>query len=142
MEARMKPLLKVMKALGDGTRVKIVKLLQHRTLCVCELTSLLGLSQPAISKHLKLLEEADLVVSEREGPWMNYRLAEGANPYAETVVSNLEGWLEDDPAIRDLLARADSVDRLVLCQGRPAQARRGGPAVVKARPRRAKRSTS
>jgi len=138
----MKPLLKVMKALGDGTRVKIVKLLQQRTLCVCELTSLLGLSQSAISKHLKLLEDADLVVSERQGPWMNYRLAEHTNPYAAAMNSRLEEWINDDPAIRDLMARAQKVDRLEVCKTRPGQAQQGGRVAEAPRPRKTRRAAS
>lgn len=54
----MKDFLKVMKALSDPNRVKIVKMLQHRSLCVCEMRAALGISQPAVSKHLKLLEDA------------------------------------------------------------------------------------
>ena len=115
-EARMKQLLKVMKALGDGTRVKIFKLLQQRSLCVCELTSVLGLSQSAVSKNLKLLEDAGLVAFERQGPWINYRLAAEANTYAAAIASHFHEWLDDDPAIRNLLAKADSVDRLTVCK--------------------------
>ena len=53
----MKPFIKVMKALSDPNRVKIVKLLQHKMMCVCELQGALGISQPTVSKHLKILEE-------------------------------------------------------------------------------------
>ncbi|MFH0809032.1 MAG: metalloregulator ArsR/SmtB family transcription factor [Pseudomonadota bacterium] len=123
----MRQFLKVMKALGDGTRVKILKLLQHRTLCVCELTSVLGLSQSAVSKNLKLLEDAGLVTFGRQGPWINYRLAED-NPYAAAIAAHLREWLEDDPVIRVLLAKADSVDRVSIC-GRQASARSGKAAV-------------
>ncbi len=54
----MKGFIKVMKALSDPNRVKIVKLLQHREMCVCELQAALGVSQPTVSKHLRLLEDA------------------------------------------------------------------------------------
>jgi DNA-binding transcriptional ArsR family regulator len=61
-----------LKALADANRVKIVKLLQHRTMCVCELQGALGLAHPTVSKHLKILEEAGLVVSSKDGLWVNY----------------------------------------------------------------------
>ena len=133
----MKELLKVMRALGDGTRVKIFKLLQHRALCVCELTSLLGLSQSAVSKHLKLLEDAELVSVERQGPWSNYRLATEANPYAAAIASHFKGWLNEDPKTRDLVARAERADRAVLCQRKGAGKARGAArqAKVVKRPR-------
>jgi ArsR family transcriptional regulator len=54
----MKPFIKVMKSLSDPNRIKIVKLLQQKRMCVCELQDALGISQPSVSKHLKILEEA------------------------------------------------------------------------------------
>jgi arsenate reductase len=119
----VKGLLKVMKALGDATRVKIFKLLQRRPLCVCELTALLAISQSAVSKHLKLLDEAGLVASERQGPWVNYRLsAEG--PCQAAVSGLMREWLEDDAGLQALLARAQGIDRLSLC-AQEAAGRRG-----------------
>ena len=57
----MKQLIKVMKAMSEPNRVKILKLLQQKEFCVCELQALLELAQPTISKHLKLLVDAGLV---------------------------------------------------------------------------------
>jgi len=54
----MKEFIKVMKALSDPNRVKIVKMLQHKTMCVCEMREALQVSQPTVSKSLKILEEA------------------------------------------------------------------------------------
>jgi len=54
----MKAFIKVMKALSDPNRVKIIKMLQHKIMCVCEMQKALNVSQPAVSKHLKLLEDA------------------------------------------------------------------------------------
>ncbi|MGW8223830.1 MAG: ArsR family transcriptional regulator, partial [Syntrophobacteria bacterium] len=44
----MREYLRVMKAAADGTRAKILKLLQHRELCVCEMQSVLKISQPSV----------------------------------------------------------------------------------------------
>ena len=52
----MKEFIKAMKALSDPNRVKIIKLLQRRVLCVCEIQEALGLAQSTASKHLKILE--------------------------------------------------------------------------------------
>jgi hypothetical protein len=49
-----------MKALADPGRIKIVKMLEARELCVCEIHAALDLAQPTISKHLRILEEAGL----------------------------------------------------------------------------------
>jgi ArsR family transcriptional regulator len=47
-----------MKALSDPNRVKIIKMLQQKVLCVCEMRAALNIAQPTVSKHLKLLEDA------------------------------------------------------------------------------------
>jgi ArsR family transcriptional regulator len=73
----MKDFLRVMKALSDPNRVKIVKMLQHRSMCVCEMQAALDIAQPSVSKHLKILEEAGLVVSQKDGMWVNYYLSDG-----------------------------------------------------------------
>lgn len=112
----MKPFVRVMKALSDPSRVKIMKLLQRRQLCVCELTAGLGLAQPTVSKHLKILEEAGLVTSKKEGLWVNYRLADGeSSPYAAALIGNLRHWLNDDPEIMRLYERLPHLNREILC---------------------------
>jgi DNA-binding transcriptional ArsR family regulator len=68
----MKEFIKVMKALSDPNRVKLVKMLQKRTMCVCEVQASLGIAQPTVSKHLKILEGAGLVDRKKEGLWVNY----------------------------------------------------------------------
>jgi ArsR family transcriptional regulator len=108
----MRDLIKVMKAMSDPGRVKMLKLLQRRTLCVCELQAALGLSQPNISKHLRILQEAGLVDSRKEGLWVNYSTADGsANPYAGEALERLASWLEEDPEMVELLARLPGIHR-------------------------------
>ncbi|MCG6866142.1 MAG: metalloregulator ArsR/SmtB family transcription factor [Thiogranum sp.] len=63
------------KALADLTRLRILRLLiLEGELCVCELTHALGEIQPKISRHLALLKEVALVLDERRGQWVYYRL--------------------------------------------------------------------
>jgi ArsR family transcriptional regulator len=119
MEVPMREYLRVMKAAADGTRVKILKMLQQRKLCVCEMQAVLGISQPSVSRHLRLLEDADLVRSAKDGMWNNFRLArpEEANPYATTILAHLQEWLEDDASVQELLAAAKVVDRKTCAAG-------------------------
>ncbi|BDD87761.1 ArsR/SmtB family transcription factor [Desulfofustis limnaeus] len=108
----MREFIKVMKALSDPNRVKIVKLLQHRVLCVCEIQALLGLAQSTASKHLKVLEEAGLVDAVKEGQWVNYRPATGTRSvYATALLVHLRQWLDDDDAFLALLHRLPTVQR-------------------------------
>ena len=63
----MKILLKSLKALADGNRLRILRLLMDRPRCVCELQAALGVAQPTVSKHLSILEEAGWVDKQRRG---------------------------------------------------------------------------
>ena len=113
----MKSFLKVMKALSDPNRVKIVKLLQQKMMCVCELRGALKIAQPTVSKHLKILEEAGLVEYAKDGLWVNYFLADGsASPYAASVLGNLKHWLEEDPEIAELVKKVPLLNREELCR--------------------------
>jgi ArsR family transcriptional regulator len=107
----VKEFILVAKALSDPNRVKILKMLQSRSMCVCELQDALGIAQPTVSKHLKQLEEAGLVASTKEGLWVNYRLDQGGNPYAAAMLGNLRYWMENDPSIVKAAERAGSTDR-------------------------------
>ena len=114
----MREFIKVMKALSDPSRVKMVKLLQHRTLCVCEIQAALGLAQSTVSKHLKILEDAGLITYTKEGLWVNYQLASGAqNRYAASLLGNLRHWLEDDADVTRLVARLPGIQREIICGG-------------------------
>jgi ArsR family transcriptional regulator len=62
------------KALGDPVRLRILALLRVREACVCELSSLLPVSQPAVSQHLRRLRQAGLVAERRHKYWTYYRL--------------------------------------------------------------------
>ena len=113
----MKSFIKVMKALSDPNRVKILKLLQQKVMCVCELRGALEISQPSVSKHLKILEEAGLVGSYKDGLWVNYHLEEGkSSPYAASLLGNLKHWLEDEPEIEELLKKVPFLNREELCR--------------------------
>jgi ArsR family transcriptional regulator len=78
----------VAKALGDPIRMQLVDVLRKHAgkVCVCELVPLFALSQPTVSHHLKVLREAGIVGSERNGLWAYYYV----NPEA---LEELGAWL-------------------------------------------------
>lgn len=67
-------LSRMFKALGDPVRLRLLSLITSadREVCVCDLTSAIGLTGPTISHHLKVLREAGLVVADRRGTWVHY----------------------------------------------------------------------
>ena len=114
----MREFTKVMKALSDPNRVKMIKLLQRRVLCVCEIKEATGLAQSTASKHLKILEEAGLITYFKDGLWVNYRLTDGAkSPYVATILGNLRHWLEEDPEVAKLVEKLPGIRRENICGG-------------------------
>lgn len=74
-------LARVFKALGNPTRVRLISLIAAAggaEACICDLTEPVGLSQPTVSHHMKLLTEAGLVTREQRGKWAYFRLNHGA----------------------------------------------------------------
>lgn len=114
----MRNFIKVVKALSDPNRIKMIKLLQHRVLCVCEIQEAMGLAQSTASKHLRILAEAGLITYSREGLWVNYRLAEGdRSPYVANLLGNLRHWFEEDPGVASVVSRLPEIRREKICGG-------------------------
>ena len=114
----MKNFIKVMKALSDPNRVKIIKMLQLKdSLCVCEIRAMLKLSQPTVSNHLKVLEEVGLVASEKEKLWVNYRLhSAGGSLYSATMLAQLENWLDETPEVKEIHRLLPTINRNDICK--------------------------
>ena len=113
----MKEFIRVMKAASDPSRVKILKMLQHRAMCVCEVQVALGIAQSTASKHLKILEEAGLIEYYKDGLWVNYRLADGSkSPYASSLLGNLRHWLDGDIEISALVKKLPEIRRETICK--------------------------
>lgn len=70
----MKSLVPFFRALADETRMRIVMLLLHGELCVCDLMAILDTPQSKLSRHLAYLKHSGIVSGRREGVWMHYSL--------------------------------------------------------------------
>jgi DNA-binding transcriptional ArsR family regulator len=73
-EEDIQELSQIFKALGDPTRLNIIHVLSEESLCVCDIANLLGMSQSAISHHLRLLRNLRLVKYKKEGRMVIYSL--------------------------------------------------------------------
>lgn len=126
-----------LKAVGDPTRTRILKLLESGGLCVCQVQAVLGLAPSTVSKHLTILKLAGLVEDQRAGKWIEYRLTDDSrNPYAGPVLGLLRGPLDRDPAVlsdRKRLREIRAIPMTELCSipaarvpmpERPGRARR------------------
>jgi len=110
----MKDLEKALKAMGDRSRLRIVKMLESRPMCVCELRAVLGVAQPTVSKHLKVLRDAGLITDEQDGLWTNYRICP-ENDYARSLLRCVKGWLGDEEVVVNDLTKAAKLRRETLC---------------------------
>ena len=79
----------VCKILSVGTRVRILQLLKSRALCVGVLSARLDVTQGAVSQHLRILKEADLVVAEKRGYFVHYKLNEKTLSKWKSMVDRL-----------------------------------------------------
>ena len=114
----MKLLLKTIKALADGNRLRIIRLLMDRPRCVCELQAVLGITQPSVSKHLRILEEAGLVDKKRSGQFIDYHLDPPTDPTDQraALMAHLIPWLQIDPELMAFSQQARNIDRQDLCR--------------------------
>lgn len=108
-----------LKAAGDPTRTRVLKLLEGGGLCVCQIQAVLGLAPSTVSKHLTVLRNAGLVVDARDGKWIEYALVrEGANAHAVAVLAMLRG-LDRDPTVaadRKRLRAVRAISVTELCR--------------------------
>jgi ubiquinone/menaquinone biosynthesis C-methylase UbiE len=82
--------LAALRAVGEATRLRLIALLAESELTVKDATAILGQSQPRISRHLKLLTEAGVILRFPEGSWVYYRLADGAaGQFARDLVARV-----------------------------------------------------
>jgi ArsR family transcriptional regulator len=106
--------VKEFKALADRNRLRIAMLLLKSPACVCELAFVLGLTQPAVSRHLKKLKEAELVESAQESFWTNYRLSRQVL-VKSSLLKILERGLSGDQQIKSDRQRIKRAERTKLC---------------------------
>lgn len=116
MKGFMRDLAKVFKALSDINRIRILKILEIRPLCVCEIREVLKLATSTVSKHLSILRDAGFITDEKAGKWVNYSLnSSNTDTYATQLAPLLARWLPEDELIRQDAEKVRLVDRDAIC---------------------------
>ncbi|TVM13874.1 transcriptional regulator [Oceanidesulfovibrio indonesiensis] len=80
---------RIFKVLSVGTRVRMLEMLKHRSFCVNALAKMLDISPSAVSQHLRVLRDADLVIADKEGYFVHYRVNEQTMAEWRTIADNL-----------------------------------------------------
>ena len=107
-QAPLASILSGLEAAGEATRLRLIVLLAEAELTVSELVTILGQSQPRVSRHLKLLVEAGLVDRHREGAWAFFLLAQSGAPasMARDIIARIDA---NDPVLQSDRARLTEV---------------------------------
>jgi ArsR family transcriptional regulator len=100
MNRQLTALDRVLKALADPTRVRVLGLLRGGEVCVCHIHEALGVPQPKASRHLAYLRRAGLVATSKRGLWVYYRLAPQTDPLIQPVLEAVHHFAAHAPATR------------------------------------------
>jgi len=112
----MRNTVNLYKALSDPNRIRILMMLREGPLCVCEIVEILGLANSTVSKHLSILRNVNLIMDEKEGRWVDYRLSnDSESKDISFVLNHLSDQLQGDPLIESDQKQASSVNRFTIC---------------------------
>jgi ArsR family transcriptional regulator len=112
----MRKLAKTFQALSDTNRIRIIKMLEVRPLCVCEITEILQLANSTVSKHLSILRDAEFIIDEKDGKWVNYSLNDANNDeYVKQLLPLILEWIPDDQVVSSDQKRVKEIDRNIIC---------------------------
>ena len=108
--------INIFKALSDPNRIRIIKMLEARELCVCEVREVLDLSASTVSKHLSILRDAGLITDRKEGKWVNFHLNEGSKiGFIRSQLELVKRSFSDDDQVAADKKKLVKVDRNVIC---------------------------
>ena len=82
MEINEKKVATIFKAFSDENRIRILEQLLTGEKCACVLLDSLHITQPTLSHHMKILCDADIVISRKEGKWTHYSISKNGGDYA------------------------------------------------------------
>ncbi|MBS4534098.1 winged helix-turn-helix transcriptional regulator [Clostridium sp. D2Q-14] len=100
----MDKLVNLFKVLSDETRIRILNLLYHRKLCVCQMQGILEESQPKISKHLSKLKDKGFVKDERQEQFIFYYL-DNENQMLKGILDNIISSIDDYSVLKKDIER-------------------------------------
>lgn len=108
----MDKLTDIFKVLSDETRIRILVLLYHKKLCVCQMCGALEESQPKISKHLGKLRDMGFVKDERQEQFIFYRLNDD-NSILKNILENIVTNIQNYPVIVCDLEKLEKAEKLI-----------------------------
>lgn len=112
LQAKFKKKSDILKTISEPNRIRILLMLQHKPMCVCEITAILDLTTATVSKHLSILTKAGLLMDEKDGKWINYSLVkDDENSINNEIIHFLSKWYENEDIIKRDAKIAKVIDR-------------------------------
>ncbi len=106
----------IFKALSDKNRLRILKALQTRHLCVCEIRELLDLANSTVSQHLKILKDSGFILEEKDGKWVNYMInTQPSDKRVGSILASLDFWINDEELIISDKNKVKKLNRNTIC---------------------------
>lgn len=102
----MEEIMRVLRALCDETRLRMLMLIEREELCVCEVMYILNMQQSRVSRHLNILRDAGLAKARRQGTWMYYSSTANTVHHSR-VAEALRNWLKNTDTVKSDLVRLE-----------------------------------
>ncbi|HZW39467.1 MAG TPA: metalloregulator ArsR/SmtB family transcription factor [Ignavibacteriaceae bacterium] len=111
----MEKITNVFKALSDSNRLRILKMLQDKPLCSCEIREVLGLASSTVSQHLAILKKEEFILEEREGKFTNFKINHHPqNPQVASLLSIMNLIGSDEEIAKKDKSAAKKVNRFEI----------------------------
>ncbi len=116
MYSKMNDTTSIFKALSDINRLRILKMLQSKPLCVCEITEILQLAPSTVSQHLSILKKEGFINEVRDGKWINYIInIRPVDPRISSLLSTLDYWIGQNDVVIEDMKKVATVNRAIIC---------------------------
>ena len=112
----MEQLTQMYKALSEDMRLRVVMLLTHGEICVCDLMAIFGESQSKVSRHLAYLKHSGLVKSRRVGTWMHYSLKEPLDSTIDAQITFMKQHFSQLPVFQNDEKKMQDIKKQKLCE--------------------------
>lgn len=107
----------IFKALSDFNRLRILKALQTKPLCLCELKELLELANSTISQHTKILRNANFIYEKKSGKWTDFYINYNSEDQRIiAILTNLDFWINDENQIIEDKIKLQNINRNIVCK--------------------------
>lgn len=109
----MREIVDMLKVLADENRLRIIRLLIGKKMCVCEIAFVLKITPAAVSRHLKKMKASGMINSEQAGYWTDYFLLK--NGRMNSILKKVNQWTKHEKVIISDRKNAGKINRAKLC---------------------------